>query len=39
MSDKLAHKCSPPKAIDPILMLPVEIAEMVINYLEFKNLV
>ncbi|KAI9880788.1 MAG: hypothetical protein M1830_000224 [Pleopsidium flavum] len=39
MFDKLAHKPSLFKAVDPFLMLPVEILEMVINYLDFKNLV
>ncbi|KAL9121792.1 MAG: hypothetical protein Q9187_001644 [Circinaria calcarea] len=39
MHDKLAASCMPPKAIDPLQALPLELAEMVIRYLSFNNLV
>ena len=39
MFDKSAKRCSPLKALDPLLVLPVELAEMVAKYLSFKNIV
>ncbi|KAF1954674.1 hypothetical protein CC80DRAFT_536820 [Byssothecium circinans] len=39
MHDQLTRKLSPPKAIDPLAVLPVELAEMVIGYIPFKNIV
>ncbi|KAF2115118.1 hypothetical protein BDV96DRAFT_600251 [Lophiotrema nucula] len=39
LHDKLTRKLSPPTAIDPFTILPVELAEMVISYLTFRNMV
>ena len=39
MYDKLVVKLSPPKAVDPLLKLPMEIVEMIIGYMSFSNLV
>ncbi|KAJ4357615.1 uncharacterized protein N0V89_002191 [Didymosphaeria variabile] len=38
LHNKLTRKLSPPKAIDPFTILPVELVEMVIGYLSFKNM-
>jgi hypothetical protein len=37
--DKLNRKLSPPTAIDPLSQLPIEIAEMIIGYLRFYEIV
>lgn len=37
--DKLTRQLAPAKAIDPLQMLPLEIAEMTIKYLEFRHIV
>lgn len=37
--EKLARQLTPPKAIDPLQMLPLELAEMTIRYLEFRHIV
>ncbi|OCL10956.1 hypothetical protein AOQ84DRAFT_288207 [Glonium stellatum] len=37
--DKLTRQLSPPKAIDPFIILPVELVEMIIRYLTFRNMV
>lgn len=39
MYDKLARRCSPPTAVDPMHVLPPEIAEMILAHLSFKNIV
>jgi F-box/TPR repeat protein Pof3 len=39
LHNKLTRTVSPPKAIDPFAVLPVELVEMVIGYLSFKNMV
>ena len=39
MYDKLATKCSPPKAVDPLMVLPTELVELVFQYLNLRNLV
>lgn len=39
MYDKLAKRCSPPKAVDLLQVLPVELAEMVVKYLTFREIV
>ncbi|KAF2623014.1 hypothetical protein BU25DRAFT_200110 [Macroventuria anomochaeta] len=38
LHDKLARKLSPAKAVDPFTILPVEIAEMIVEYLTFQNM-
>lgn len=37
--DKLARQLAPLRAIDPLQMLPLELAEMTIKYLEFRHIV
>lgn len=37
--DKLNRKLSPPTAVDPMSQLPLELAEMVLSYLKFNELV
>lgn len=37
--DKLTRQLAPAKAIDPFQMLPLELAEMTIKYLEFRHIV
>lgn len=37
--EKLARQLAPPKAIDPLQMLPLELVEMTIQYLAFKHIV
>ncbi|KAF2006757.1 hypothetical protein P154DRAFT_615452 [Amniculicola lignicola CBS 123094] len=37
--DRLTRKLSPAKATDPFTVLPVELAEEVLSYLTFKNVV
>jgi F-box/TPR repeat protein Pof3 len=39
LHDKLTRKLSPAKAIDPLTILPVEIAEMILEYLAFQNMI
>ncbi|KAF2808382.1 uncharacterized protein BDZ99DRAFT_445802 [Mytilinidion resinicola] len=39
MLDKLIRQLSPPKSVDPFSVLPIEIVEMVIGYLTFRNMV
>lgn len=39
MRDKLERRLNPPKSLDPLTVLPVEIAEMILTYLTFKNIV
>ena len=38
MHDKLIKKRSPSVAKDPFLVLPVEVTEMILDYLSFKNI-
>lgn len=37
--EKLARHLAPPKAFDPLQILPLELAEMTIKYLEFRHIV
>lgn len=37
--DRLNRKLSPPTAVDPMSQLPLELAEMVLGYLKFNELV
>jgi F-box/TPR repeat protein Pof3 len=37
--NKLTQKMSPIDATDPLKVLPVELAEMVLSYLSFKEMV
>jgi F-box/TPR repeat protein Pof3 len=37
MHEKLVAKRAPAKAVDPLLALPLELAEMVLCHLTFKN--
>jgi F-box/TPR repeat protein Pof3 len=37
MRDRLERQLAPPKSLDPLTVFPVEVAEMVLNYLNFKN--
>lgn len=37
--EKLARQLAPPKAIDPLQMLPLELAEMVLKYLDFRHMI
>ena len=37
--DKLARQLAPPKAIDPLQILPLELVEMTMKYLEFSHIV
>ena len=39
LHDKLTRKLSPATAIDPFTILPVELAEMILEYLSFRNMV
>ena len=39
LHDKLTRKLSPAKAIDPLTLLPVELAEMILEYLAFHNMI
>jgi F-box/TPR repeat protein Pof3 len=39
LHDKTTRKLSPAKSVDPFTVLPVELAEMVLEYLAFRNLV
>lgn len=39
LHDKLTRKLSPAKAIDPFTLLPVELAEMILEYLAFHNMI
>jgi F-box/TPR repeat protein Pof3 len=39
LHDKTTRKLSPAKAVDPLLVLPVELAEMVLEHLAFRNMV
>ncbi|KAF3040573.1 hypothetical protein E8E11_002799 [Didymella keratinophila] len=39
LHDKLTRKLSPAKAVDPLTILPVEIAEMILEYLAFHNMI
>ncbi|KAF1355976.1 hypothetical protein EJ07DRAFT_167822 [Lizonia empirigonia] len=39
LHDKVTRKLSPTKAVDPLTILPVEIAEMILDYLAFNNMV
>ncbi|KAF2127997.1 hypothetical protein P153DRAFT_423965 [Dothidotthia symphoricarpi CBS 119687] len=39
LHDKLTRKLSPPMAIDPFTILPVELVEMILAYLPFRNVV
>ncbi|CAI6339626.1 unnamed protein product [Periconia digitata] len=39
MHDNLTRKLSPPKAIDPFTILPVELVELILAYLPFRNIV
>lgn len=33
------QKCGPRKAKDPLAVLPMEVAQMIISYLDFKHVV
>ncbi|CAD6577406.1 MAG: hypothetical protein ASARMPREDX12_008336 [Alectoria sarmentosa] len=37
--EKLARQLAPPRAIDPLQILPLELVEMTITYLEFRHTV
>lgn len=37
--EKLTRQLAPPKAIDPLQILPLELVEMTIKYLEFRHIV
>jgi F-box/TPR repeat protein Pof3 len=39
LHDKLTRTLSPAKSVDPLTVLPVELAEMVLEHLAFRNLV
>lgn len=39
LHDKLTRKLSPAKAIDPLTIFPVELAEMILAYLSFRHMV
>ncbi|KZM20223.1 uncharacterized protein EKO05_0003636 [Ascochyta rabiei] len=39
LHDKVTRKLSPAHAVDPFSILPVEIAEMVLEYLAFNNMI
>ncbi|KAH7138405.1 F-box/TPR repeat-containing protein pof3 [Dendryphion nanum] len=39
LHDQLTRKLSPPTAVDPFVVLPAELIDMVISYLNFKNMV
>ncbi|EOA91323.1 uncharacterized protein SETTUDRAFT_152451 [Exserohilum turcica Et28A] len=39
LHDKLTRKLSPSAAIDPFTVLPVELAEMILEYLSFRQMV
>ncbi|KAF3002548.1 hypothetical protein E8E13_007597 [Curvularia kusanoi] len=39
LHDKLTRKLSPTKAVDPLAVLPVELAEMILEHLAFHNMV
>jgi F-box/TPR repeat protein Pof3 len=39
MLDKLIRQLSPPKSVDPFSVLPIELVEMIISYLTFRNMV
>ncbi|KAF2820718.1 hypothetical protein CC86DRAFT_374372 [Ophiobolus disseminans] len=39
LHDKITRKLSPAKSVDPLTVLPVELAEMILEYLAFRNLV
>ena len=39
MYNKLLTKCSPAKALDPLLVLPLELVEVVLQHLSFNNIV
>jgi F-box/TPR repeat protein Pof3 len=39
LHDRITRKLSPAKAVDPFTVLPVELVEMVLGYLSFKNMV
>jgi len=36
--DKLNHELRPPKSVDPLTQLPIEIVEMIVGYLHFYEL-
>ncbi|KAJ4336120.1 hypothetical protein N0V95_008699 [Ascochyta clinopodiicola] len=38
LHDKVTRKLSPAQAVDPFTILPVEIAEMILEYLAFNNM-
>ncbi|KAF2196128.1 hypothetical protein GQ43DRAFT_476603 [Delitschia confertaspora ATCC 74209] len=37
--DKLTRQIAPPKAIDPFTVLPVELVQMVLSYMNFRDIV
>ncbi|KAF1851432.1 uncharacterized protein K460DRAFT_412993 [Cucurbitaria berberidis CBS 394.84] len=39
LHDKITRQLSPPIAMDPFTVLPVELAEMVLAYMPFRNMV
>ncbi|KAF2681143.1 hypothetical protein K458DRAFT_344425 [Lentithecium fluviatile CBS 122367] len=39
LHDKLTRQLAPPTAIDPFTVLPMELVEMILGYLPFKNVV
>lgn len=39
MHDKLSRTLSPPKIIDPWTVLPIELVEMILSYLTFREMV
>ncbi|KAL5120397.1 hypothetical protein ACEQ8H_001687 [Pleosporales sp. CAS-2024a] len=39
LHDKMTRRLSPATSVDPLTVLPVELAEMILEYLAFRNLV
>ena len=39
LRDNLTRRCSPPKAVDPMASLPIEIVELIIGELTFRQIV
>ena len=37
MHDKLVAKHSPPKLVDPLLLLPLEVVEIILSHLDFNT--
>lgn len=39
MHDKLTRQLAPPKSVDPFVVMPVELIEMILSYLSFYDMV